>query len=144
MKHKKIAFSIAITLALTTGATTHSGATGPTLVRMNAMSQVQTAVKQLKLALASPKSNGPQINEAFNKLRTFGEELPQLFKTEHMTSMSEASPTIWSEPDDFGIEIEVYNNQIEQAVEMIDSNPNAIMKVIAKSCQSCHTKFREK
>ncbi|MGJ8528493.1 cytochrome c [Maritalea sp.] len=141
IKHVAIYFGLAL---LVTPAISHGGASGPTLERMNAMSNVQKTLKQLRPALSDPSSNKAEIDAAFVELRTLGDHLPKLFQEKHMMDMSEALPKIWSSPEAFADEIEFYNLQIDKAEAAVGGDPKLMMQEIAKTCQSCHTQFREK
>ena len=136
-----IAIFIGLAL-LSTPAISHGRASGPTLERMNAMSDIQKTLKRLKPALENASANNVEIEKAFDELRTFGSALSTLFEENHMIEMSEALPKIWSSPETFAVEIEFYNMQIDKAAATND--PRLAMREISKGCQSCHTQFREK
>jgi len=136
-----IVFAISL---VSSPATSHGGADGATLVRMDAMTEIQTTLKKLKSALSPAAFSQTDVEAAFEDLRTFGSALPALFDENHMPHVSEASPTIWQNKKDFAAEIEIFNSSVEAAAGKVVGTPQQVLRIIGKGCQSCHTNFRVK
>jgi len=129
--------------AMISPAVSHNGAMGPTLERMNAMTDLQKAIKSIALNIKSGNIDTSKLKASIDSLKKTGERLPALFLENHLPPASEASPKIWTDPEGFVAQIELFNQKLRSAETEFDAGDLASgMKELAASCKGCHTAFR--
>lgn len=143
MKILSYVLALLATIAMSTATLSHNGATGPTLVRMNAMTDMQKSIKSIATSIKSGNQEPDELSSAIDTLIAIGENLPALFSENHLSATSQASPKIWSDPAGFQLEIDLFNQNLFAAKAEFEASSYATgMKALAASCKSCHTAFR--
>lgn len=126
----------------------HDGATGPTKVRMDAMSEMGKALKSLTLAArAGDLATAPEAAAQIELLKLKGTQLPALFEARDIPHISESLPSVWDDPDGFKARIVEYTDAIGllNASYMAEDATEAAtaLRAVTQSCNSCHQGYRE-
>lgn len=127
----------------------HADAVGVVKDRMTLMKSYARSMKSLSAALGSfSREDLQSIKDIVDKMVKGSSRLLSLFPVGSGGGVSEASPRIWKEPDDFAKTIRTFTQALQKLVEATNVNSKkAVMRSfreVGRSCKNCHQDYREK
>ena len=137
----RAAMFAAFALALAPSAIAHQGATGIVKERMDAMSSIGQATKQIKQALQEPR-DGAAIRRAAHAIASqSGTAMIRLFPKGSDQHPTKAKPAVWSNAADFAD----LANRLKDRADALSAQPTmANFKQMTAVCGACHKQFRAK
>lgn len=144
----KAVLAVCLFLSVTGKAMAHDGATGTVRERMDAMSVMEKALKGIAAMLAGKAGYSP------DRVRILAREIEQLsgsgmtrlFPAGSLQKPSEASPTIWAEPDEFKKLAGELAVRARSLAATAGPRPKKEMKTalkrVAANCAACHKTYR--
>ena len=135
-------------LVLVAGAAfAHQGVQNPAVkARMDSMEVIQENTKLIGTMAKGDQAFDPDLaREAARTIAAHAAKMPALFEVEETDPVSEASPAIWSEFDDFVADARALEIAASGAAASIDTHEDLRMALaeIGQTCKSCHEAFRE-
>lgn len=136
-------------LAGPTNLLAHGGAKGIVKERMEAMKSIGKAMKSLgKMARGKVPLDTRKVEQAAGEIAAHGLRIPALFPMGSGHGVTEASPSIWQDPEGFK---KSANDLVTSARALMraaqSKNASAIktnFRLLGKTCGSCHKLFRIK
>lgn len=145
MKKRTTLFAL---IATTTIALAHSGATGVVKERMDGMSSLGQSMKALVEMAKTGAIDNDQVIEIAGQIKDqSGQSMTQRFPAGKQQMVSEASPAIWENWQQFErISEELFQAAVALEASAVDGNMdlNQAIKQLGASCSSCHKDFRIK
>ncbi len=154
MKQLTVAFVLSLALALwaiaPSGSTAHSGATGIVKMRMDAMKDMQAAMKALY-----PMLNGDQVMDRPSALAyaeaihdRSGPHMAKTFPDGSLERPSEALPVIWTNWPDFRGAADDLERKAAALADALRApagiaDARGLFKEVVQSCKSCHEDYRK-
>ena len=127
----------------------HMGAKGIVKERMQLMKSYAASMKAINVELRDMASvNYILINAEANKIAVSSETIMGLFSSGSGGGVSEASPKIWQNPDDF---MKIIEDLKKAARKLAQSTGTGVPKLVIENfralsgtCKNCHQKYRVK
>ncbi|MBB5516990.1 cytochrome c556 [Rubricella aquisinus] len=133
-------------LILSTGLVfAHTGATGIVKERMEHMSAVGEATKNIvQTARGRVERDDAALRAAAEAIRFHMQHAMMKFPEGSDGGVSEAAPAIWADPVAFQAEGDALIGLATEFVQTLDAggDPMALVPQIGRSCQTCHERFR--
>ena len=124
----------------------HKGATGVVKQRMDAMKDMQKAMKALNAMLSGKQAmdRTAAIGLAETIRDQSGVHMAELFPDGSLNHPSEALPKVWENWSDFRAEADELEREADAlARSLTDGDASAQFKRVAASCKSCHKAYRK-
>lgn len=125
----------------------HEGASGATRARMEAMTDMGRTLKYLSTAMRKGDMlDDPEVALRIEILRQKADTLPSLFANREIPDVSEASPAIWDQPEQFGTEVTAFQDVVDALAAAHEngskSDARSALRQVATACSGCHQVFR--
>lgn len=143
----KTGVAAAMFLAVASAAIAHSGVKDPTVkLRMEQMKETANHLKVVgNMAKGKTPFDATAANTALAMLADEAARIPEVFAEPADDPLSEASPAIWDEFDEFeeiSVQLEKVAADAAGTIESVDDARDVTRK-IAGTCKSCHADYRE-
>lgn len=127
----------------------HSGATGFVKERMAVMKTMGKSMKSMsRMARGKIPMDFAKIETGAGAIARHGGKIPALFPEGSGRDVSEASPKIWDDPDDFKLSADGLVAAARTLESAANANDAAAVKIsfraLGKTCGRCHKQFRIK
>ena len=123
----------------------HDGATGIVKQRMDRFSDSKQQLKQIQAALGA--QDFKTIATAATSIRDWARVMPDYFPEGSGEAPSKASPRIWESFDSFVNEAKAHETAADALISAAQTGNEDLTKnafeYLAKTCSSCHKKFRQ-
>lgn len=128
-------------------ALSHAGAMGVTKERMDAMTDMGRALKQLHQHMrAGDLMQAADVTALINELKQKGHGIKPAFAVEEIPAMSEASPAIWEDSEGFEKAISMFNADVASLLAAYENSDaaqtQAALKAVSTGCTACHDDYR--
>lgn len=144
------AVGLALILAVSIGVTpslTHTGATGVTKERMDAMVDMGRTLKQLRQHMREGDLMvAVGVPALIEQLSLEAQSIVHKFMVRDLPDISEASPAIWDDAEGFKQITELFNTDMEVLLKAYESGDEATtiaaLRKVSISCNDCHDEYR--
>jgi len=122
----------------------YEGATGVVKERMDKFKMSKTMMKQINVSLR--ENDFENIEKSAQKLLSWSKEMSKYFPEGSDVSPSEASKSIWLDPNGFSKAIKNFEEAslelVNQAQAENSEDSIQAFRNLANTCKGCHQKFR--
>ncbi|MXQ08895.1 cytochrome c [Alphaproteobacteria bacterium GH1-50] len=134
----------ALSLTIASAAFAHSGVKDPQVKAwMENMKSIATETKTLgQMARGMTPFDRDAAEAALASLEAHAARIPDVFARPAEDPLSEAQPTIWTEPEDFTRAATALRSAARLPVETAD-DLRAAMGAIGSTCKECHGRYRQ-
>ena len=140
---------ITAALLVSFSANAHQGAAGVVKERMDEMSKMKKANKQLSKLVRSSEADYLLIANLANQIAASNAATLELFPEGSLSKASEAKPSIWLNWEHF---TQLVNKSERAALDLAAAATAQVpatdlkkqLELLSKTCKSCHRKYRSK
>lgn len=136
-----------VVIANVAPALSHAGATGVTKERMDAMTDMGRALKQLHQHMRTGDlMQATDVAALINELKQKGYGIKAAFAVKDIPAMSEASAAIWEDAEGFEQAINMFNADVASLLAAYENGDieqtQAALKTVSTGCTACHDDYR--